>query len=163
MTAPATPPIRPSAISTNRTSASVAPSEESMPRARCLRWAMTVNEAVATRPMKTRPSTEMMSTMVAGERMESSGVGVLTTALFGRTSPAADAAAESRDSPRKIRTWLGLAELAGGDEGELVEQVGRVLDDAGDGEDAAGRGCPSRPGRARSSRRGGCRAGRART
>ena len=40
-------------------------------------------------------------------------MGVLTTALFGRTSPAADAAAESRDSPRKIRTWLGLVSWPG--------------------------------------------------
>ena len=114
MTAPATPPIRPSAISTNRTSASVAPSEESMPRARCLRCAMTVNAAVATSPMKTRPSTETMRTMVAGERTESSGMGVLTVAPFGMTSPAAEAAAESfKDSPRKIRTWFGLASWPG--------------------------------------------------
>ena len=44
-----------------------------MPRARCLRWAMTVNAAEATRPMKTRPSTETMSTIVAGETMVSEG------------------------------------------------------------------------------------------
>ena len=41
-----------------------------MPRARCLRWAMTVNAAVATRPMKTRPSTETTSTTVAGDTTE---------------------------------------------------------------------------------------------
>ena len=84
-----------------------------MPRARCRRCAMTVNAAVATSPMKTRPSTEMMRTIVAGERTESSGMGVLTVALFGMTSPAAEAAAESRDSPRKIRTWFGLASWPG--------------------------------------------------
>ncbi len=41
-----------------------------MPRARCLRWAMTVNAAVATRPMKTSPSTETTSTTVAGDTTE---------------------------------------------------------------------------------------------
>ncbi len=58
-----------------------------MPSERCLRWAMTVNAAVATRPMKTRPTTETMSTIVAGEKMESSGVGAVTTADLGMTSP----------------------------------------------------------------------------
>ena len=93
--------------------------------------------------MKTRPTTETISTTDAADRTELLGAGVVTIAFFGMTSPACDAAAESRDSPRKIRTWLelvswpGAGELATGDEGELVEQVGRVLDDAGDGEGAA--------------------------
>ena len=37
-----------------------------MPRARSRRCAMTVNPATETRPMKTRPSTAMASTIVAG-------------------------------------------------------------------------------------------------
>ena len=37
-----------------------------MPSARCLRCAITVNAAVATSPMKTRPSTETTSTTSAG-------------------------------------------------------------------------------------------------
>jgi len=80
-----------------------------MPRARCLRWAITVNAAVATRPMKARPSTETISTIVAGEMMESRGAGSVTVAFRGMTTPAAAAAAESMETPRKIRTSCGAA------------------------------------------------------
>ena len=85
-----------------------------MPRARCLRWAITVNAAEATRPMKARPSTETISTIVAGDMIVSEGCGALTVALPGMTSPAAAAAAESSDTPRKIRTFCGAANWPGG-------------------------------------------------
>ena len=107
MIAPSTPATRPSTISTNLTSRSVAPSDASMPRARCLRWAITVNAADATSPMKARPSTETISTIVAGDTMVSVGCGAVTVAFLGMTLPAADAAAESIDIPRKIRTFCG--------------------------------------------------------
>ena len=65
-TAPITPMSAPLATMTSRTLRSVAPSAASMPSARSRRWAITVNPATATRPMKTSPSTAITSTIVAG-------------------------------------------------------------------------------------------------
>ena len=62
--------------------------------------------------MKARPSTETISTIVAGEMMESVGCGAVTVAFLGMTLPAADAAAESMPIPRKIRTFCGEASPA---------------------------------------------------
>ncbi len=84
-----------------------------MPSARCLRCAMTVNAAEATSPMKTRPSTETISTTSAGSNGLSEGCGYETFALAGMMSPPFDTAEDSALTPRKIRTWAGWASCPG--------------------------------------------------
>jgi len=60
------PTTAPLAVMTSRTLRSVAPSALIMPSARIRRCASTVNPAAESRPMKTSPSTEITSTIVAG-------------------------------------------------------------------------------------------------
>ncbi len=122
--APTTPTTVPLALTTRRTWRSVAPVDSSMPIERSRRCASTVKPPTETSAMSSMPRTSAAREIVSGL----SGFDCATEAgvctLFPIELSETPGRVEERRDPR------GILHLSGHDEGELVEEALRVLDDA---------------------------------
>ena len=139
-TAATAPTVAPLASSTSRRCLLVAPTAASMPSWRRRRWATTTKPAAAIRATSSRTTVARASAPAAAVARSLWVAVAQSTAPWqaGRASSrppasAGSAAARSAAGPHQDRHRRRRVGVRRGDQGELVVQVARVLDQADDG------------------------------